>query len=66
MTADILQYEGLEPMNYASSDRMIINYESGIIWKKGTKYIGRITRVSVFPHNFFKKYFFMLILSDLF
>jgi len=33
MTADILQREGLEPVKYASSDRLIINYEKGMIGK---------------------------------
>jgi hypothetical protein len=31
MTADILQREGLEPVKYASSDRLIINYERRMI-----------------------------------
>jgi hypothetical protein len=31
MTADILQREGLEPVKYASNDRMIISYELGLI-----------------------------------
>ena len=64
MTADILQREGLEPVKYASSDRFIINYEKRMVWKKGTKYTGRKTRIPVFPHNFLRK-IFMLILSYL-
>ena len=55
MTADILQCEGFEPVKYASSDRLIINYDTGMIWKKGAKNIGRKTRISVFPHNIFMK-----------
>jgi hypothetical protein len=51
MTADILQREGLEPMNYASSDRMIINYESGIIWKEDINWT--YNTCFCFPPQFF-------------
>jgi len=56
MTADILQCEGLEPVKYASSDRLIINYERRMIWKKATKYIGRKTR---FSPQFFTEDFYI-------
>lgn len=59
MTADILQREGLEPVKYASSDRLIINYETGMIWKRGAKYIGPKIHISLFPHNFLRKIFYV-------
>jgi hypothetical protein len=63
MTADMLQREGLEPVKYASNDRVIISYELGVIWKKVTKYIGRKARVFV-SSQVFTKYFYV-IWSDL-
>jgi len=64
MTTDILQHEGLDPVKYASSDWLVINYEAGMIWKKGAKRIGRKTRIPVFPHKILRK-IFMLISSVL-
>jgi len=55
MTADILQCEGLEPVKYASSDRLIINYERRMIWKEATKYIGR---KKFFPTVFYERFLY--------
>jgi hypothetical protein len=56
MTADILRREGLEPVKYASSDRLIINYEKEWFERK-VQSILDVKHVFPFFPTFFTKYF---------
>ena len=64
MTADILQRECLEPVKYASSDRLIINYEKEWFERKIQSILDVKYVFPFFPIIFYER-FFMLILSDL-